>query len=541
MSIIEIAKIQVRRGQENQTGIPQLDPGELGWAEDTEHLYIGKRIAEGANSDDNSRILTENDYDNLFAIVSGRGTSVASTSTYRYRNDVNYNALHSTTTTIAYKLDTTVNLVDFDVVTSSTAVDITLNFQKAIVDLFKNPTMGAGTRRRLIIPAGAYLLSGTIALPPYTTLVGEGIGMTTLISNATTYMFKTVDAAGRDFESTQMTSSGQESTQVTIQGMTLCYANTSTARAALLSLDNTSNAKIDNVRFTTQNEVGLSNYGAGISMKGTRLPGNSQPIMARNITIENCQFESIGVGIIGVGTVVNSTIENNSFNNLYKGISLNTGTTSTGWFTGSINIAPNNFVIINNKFDNIVQSGLIAEVSANKANHVSENNVYNQVGNGVGLSDNIGLSASPVIGFYAQGCRSINDQFSRAEFAASAGPNFYYNPLVAGVAFVDNTSVVTKTITSGGIFKIPLTGEDQIVTARYELFDNNYSRKGTMLINITNDKNSSINDYYNYSYVNLVTDPEIYMDATPASKGYITVNISSNRQYTISYQTTNIS
>ena len=41
MAVIEIAKIQVRRGQENQTGIPVLDSGEFGWASDTEHLYIG--------------------------------------------------------------------------------------------------------------------------------------------------------------------------------------------------------------------------------------------------------------------------------------------------------------------------------------------------------------------------------------------------------------------------------------------------------------------------------------------------------------------
>ena len=46
MAVIEIAKIQVRRGQESVTGVPQLDPGELGWAEDTQHLYIGKRIVD---------------------------------------------------------------------------------------------------------------------------------------------------------------------------------------------------------------------------------------------------------------------------------------------------------------------------------------------------------------------------------------------------------------------------------------------------------------------------------------------------------------
>ena len=29
MAVVEIAKIQVRRGQENQTGVPRLDPGEF--------------------------------------------------------------------------------------------------------------------------------------------------------------------------------------------------------------------------------------------------------------------------------------------------------------------------------------------------------------------------------------------------------------------------------------------------------------------------------------------------------------------------------
>ena len=61
MAILEIAKIQIRRGQENQTGIPQLDAGEFGWAEDTEHLWIGKSVAEGAPDNNNTRILTEGD------------------------------------------------------------------------------------------------------------------------------------------------------------------------------------------------------------------------------------------------------------------------------------------------------------------------------------------------------------------------------------------------------------------------------------------------------------------------------------------------
>ena len=96
MAVIEIAKIQVRRGQENVTGVPMLDPGELGWAEDTQNLYIGKRISEGANSDNNTRILTEVDLRNIFNALGGGTTgSVASTSTYRYRDDLPYCLLYT--------------------------------------------------------------------------------------------------------------------------------------------------------------------------------------------------------------------------------------------------------------------------------------------------------------------------------------------------------------------------------------------------------------------------------------------------------------
>ena len=83
MAVIEIAKIQVRRGQENTTGIPRLDPGEFGWAEDTQHLYIGKRISEGANTDENSRILTEIDLGELKSLL-GNANTTTITSVYDY-------------------------------------------------------------------------------------------------------------------------------------------------------------------------------------------------------------------------------------------------------------------------------------------------------------------------------------------------------------------------------------------------------------------------------------------------------------------------
>ena len=66
MAVIEIAKIKVRRGQENVTGLPTLDSGEFGWAVDTQRLYIGNgTLAEGAPEVGNTRLLTEEDF-NIF-------------------------------------------------------------------------------------------------------------------------------------------------------------------------------------------------------------------------------------------------------------------------------------------------------------------------------------------------------------------------------------------------------------------------------------------------------------------------------------------
>ena len=69
MAIVQISRIQVRRGQNNVgSGIPQLAGGEFGWAVDTRELYIGNgSVSEGSPAVGNSKILTE--HDNLFSFA----------------------------------------------------------------------------------------------------------------------------------------------------------------------------------------------------------------------------------------------------------------------------------------------------------------------------------------------------------------------------------------------------------------------------------------------------------------------------------------
>ena len=63
MAIVSISRIQHRRGRKLEgAGMPQLASGELGWAIDTQELYIGNgSVSEGAPTVGNTRVLTEHD------------------------------------------------------------------------------------------------------------------------------------------------------------------------------------------------------------------------------------------------------------------------------------------------------------------------------------------------------------------------------------------------------------------------------------------------------------------------------------------------
>ena len=65
MAVVQISRIQVRRGQKNAgTGVPQLASGEFGWAVDARELYIGNgAVSEGSPQVGNTKVLTQ--YDNI--------------------------------------------------------------------------------------------------------------------------------------------------------------------------------------------------------------------------------------------------------------------------------------------------------------------------------------------------------------------------------------------------------------------------------------------------------------------------------------------
>ena len=110
MAVVQISRIQVRRGQKNTgTGLPQLASGELAWAVDTQELFIGNgSVSEGAPYVGNSKILTTND--NILDLFEQYQYKRADT-TIQTGDDSNYPILRS----VQERLDERVSAAEFGI------------------------------------------------------------------------------------------------------------------------------------------------------------------------------------------------------------------------------------------------------------------------------------------------------------------------------------------------------------------------------------------------------------------------------------------
>lgn len=554
MAVVEIAKIQVRRGQENITGVPRLDPGEFGWAQDTENLYIGKRIAEGAPDDENTRILTERDLDSIFSLLDIVNT-LTLTTLYQYRANVSYINAESVPRLIQTKIDEqNPSLEDFGVEPSIIPTDITAEFQNAVETIFNNGAWDSDqrkdSRRELRLPPGEYLISNRVLLPPYTKIVGAGQELTRLkLVSSTTNIFKTIDADGNDFETNDMRSGVKRAREVHIEGLTLEYDPFNASNNPLLSLDNVLNATVKNCMFrthitsTSTTTFGLVSDGIGIGIRGTGGGlGSGDVNLCENVRIENCYFDSLYVGVRSTGTVLRPILEKNVLSNLDRGIEM---------YTVDLLPGPSNGIIDNNRFENIVREAIYVGPNPSniKSNHVVSQNYFSQVGNGSGLNDFIttNTSATSVINFLSNGNKSVDNTFRRKNIADNTtSTDFYYAPLVQGRLTIIDSETTTATIRAqvlNSIVKIPANGYDQYIMMNYQLYNDVLSRKGTAIINITPDGFPTITDTYNFTETvnSLVPDslPVIFdVNAFALNKNYVIVTVLNERtdDLTLEYQ-----
>ena len=424
MAIVQISRIQIRRGQKNVgSGIPQLAGGELGWAVDTRELYIGNgSVSEGSPSVGNSKILTQ--HDNLFTFADQ----------YQYQKPIATMQTGETPTlpvtrTLQDRLDEAVSVKSFGALGDAT--DQTVKLQQAIDQLYINTATKGSTASRvaLTIPAGDYTISASLKVPPHATIVGAGSDKVIITQTVDQPIFETVNSGSTpgspalDATSTTL----NQARHITIKGMTIKTTSNNVGLKIQSCRESTFEDIIINGPWTSGtghlvNQVGIymgalstsvnsiRNTFKNISIKGFARGIESKYDIENNLW-DKCVFETLGYGIVfGDGTVINAA----------------------GMLTGPIN---NN--ISNCKFQDIDKQGIWIHIGNN---NTSTHNTFIGVGNNGGTEGN----ASHSIIKYSFGTAytniSTNDYFDRTRrltYDQSLISGFPYVPEVEGPAIYD--------------------------------------------------------------------------------------------------------
>ena len=484
MAIVSISRIQIRRGRKSQgSGLPQLAGGELGWAVDTQELFIGNgAVSEGAPAVGNSKVLTE--HDNLFTL----------SDQYTYRNGSNVQTGASAATPIQRslqsRLDDIVSARSFGA--NGDGTDQTVAIQRAVDQLFlpyANSMDADNLKKRvtLKIHAGLYLLSDSIKLPPNVNLIGDGADKTVFRQTANFPVFETINGEGIAAQTTSL----NQANLLHIEGITLETDQNNVG----LKLASCKNSQFKNIKIKgpwTQG-TGVNTDQIGILMEAT-----STPVTTKDNSFEKITIEGFSYGILSNHDVVHNVFNNTTIDTCSFGVNFGRDTVlaQVAQATG-----PLNNTITNSRFININQNGIY--VKEGKGN-ISEKNNFVLVGNDAGVDTS---PVHAVIRFDSNGNTSSADFFARTEalMANSATLNgVAYIPEVQGV-FSGTLTFATKftigqLLSATRVAKLPAdTSKHYKVEYTYKSSVLNAFRSGTLDIAV--DKNAdtiTLNDEYDF-------------------------------------------
>jgi hypothetical protein len=389
MAVIQISKIQVRRGlQEN---LPQLASGEMGWSVDTQRLYIGNgTLIEGAPEVGNTEIVTAGK-DILSVIKSytfdGRESGYTSITGPDRNSDVQRY--------FQDKLDEQVSLRDFVTDADNISGDYTTAIQRAIDQIYPTDYYSTvGVRRKLHIPAGTWLISSSIYIPPYANIYGDGSRSTIIkLTTGNDPVIQLKDSRG-NVGATINTVTSDAPFQINISDLTL---QTDEANDIAV-LDSCQIVTFDGVRFQGANTLPIT---AGTSESAVLLL--SSAALTNKITFNRCEFSRTIYGVTAEGAITDILINDSKFDTLYKGIHLKDDGT-----------APNGIKIISSTFDNIATQAIYAANNSfisNASSYTSAFNHFKSVGRGNGVVMDSGTVTSTILNFATSSSYSIGDIF----------------------------------------------------------------------------------------------------------------------------------
>lgn len=283
MAVVQISKIQIRRGQKNAgSGVPQLSSAELAWAVDSQELFIGNgSVQEGAPYVGNTKILTE--HDNILELASS----------YRFASD-NPSFTLTTPRALLGKIDEiSVSVADFGAVADGSTDNVTA-FENAFTELFRNTD--PKYKKVLIVPNGEYLFGQDLAIPSDAIIRGETIDQTILKMDTNAIRF--ITSSGDEF--VDFTSSNRPE-NIEISNLTIKRSSGQTV------LTGAKNILFRNVKF--KGEYVLGNPVTSLATEPAAVFANNEieGVRIDDITLDRCIFESNSVGFKLDQTIVAET------------------------------------------------------------------------------------------------------------------------------------------------------------------------------------------------------------------------------------------
>ncbi len=474
MAVVQISKIQVRRGQKNSSsGVPQLSSAEFAWAVDSQELFIGNgSVLEGAPYVGNTKILTE--HDNILELASS----------YQFASDDTSISL-SISRSLQNKLDETVSVADFGAVGDG-STDCVAAFETAFTELFRNAN--DIYKKTLLIPNGEYLFTSDFAVPSGVILRGETQQGAVLNIGNNNIRFVTSQGLDLgDFNSTNRPTNIQFS-NFTIKRTT-----------GQLTLSGVADSEFNAVKFLGVYNLGdsttIATAPAAVfwqnSLVGTR---------TTNVTFEKCVFQENAISIKCLqNTVFDTSIRFQDCEFFVNNTAIYVeGVTSQGirWQINDCEFEE----IANQAFRSTAGQGTLIQRAK-----------FSNVGNGLGNSANPNdymVYFGEKIGNVLVDCSSDRQQAATVGASTAAFSEAYNS---AGVTFVDKNYALVYLSDSFSPL-VALSAQNKFTEINYCLKLGEHTRYGKLVITIGDDlspashgSDVSITDSFTYSPNTLIS------------------------------------
>jgi len=445
VAIVQISRITQRKGLFNDLPEP-LASAELGWATDTRQLFIGNgTLAEGAPIIGNTEVLTEfSDILNYATEYTYKGEAAG------YTVQTGATAGTPVSQSLQSRLDSYAVITDFGA-TGDGITDVTAAINRALDQIFCqdiNPLI----RRSIFFPAGTYIITDTLLIPPYCKLYGEGSD-STIIS----------------FDVQPWTSTiGYASGVLVVDGGV--YYRSSAAVPIGIAINNTTYWGVETLPdYMFRTTDSLQQTGANIGTGGALPPGhveissikfetnvptsgalvqgavdcvfdcvafegngtqatlttatlatagvsfaNQGSYVCTNIVWNNCVFTKMAWGVNTDEAVEGVTVSNCRFDTLFQGVYLGNVVAPA--------VGPTGVRIVQNTFDNVYAEGItIVNCSLNATAY----NTFYLVGTSFNGQSN---PVTPVIDLDATNNVSVGDMFERTtQFSTALHPRIALN------------------------------------------------------------------------------------------------------------------